>query len=67
MDFKCTAGILSFPVGLASLASGLSAGVCVCMHVWQSVWMCIDAARNLQTLYGYFEQLLFTTLGSDII
>lgn len=58
VDFKRTAGILSFPVGLAGLAV-------VCEHVYVCVRM--DAAQNLQALSGYFEQLLFTTLGSDII
>lgn len=50
VDFKRTAGLLKFPCRFGRLGGGLSMGVCVCMLVWQSVWMCIDVAQNLQTL-----------------
>lgn len=40
VDFKRTAGILSFPVGLASMVV-----VCVCVCMFGSVCVCVDVYR----------------------
>ncbi len=61
MDFKCTAGILSFPVGLASLAVvWVRVYVCVCMfgRMCGCVWMLLEICKHFMAILNNYCLLL---------